>query len=136
MSYKSGDNSEAPGKPYFTDAKRVNKEGDSNLMEFPWAVFPVLKLPAGSGILHRVAGDWYNNIATSSSLELGHTAYYFHPYEVVDLNEITGVKLPMKAKIFLRRIGDEYFRSLKIFLSKYKSVLINGESLLQLSKHN
>lgn len=136
MSYKSGDNSMAPRKPYRTDKKFINRAGDSALFEFPWAVFPILKMPAGSGILHRVAGDFYNQLATESSLKLGHTSYYFHPYEITDLKEISHFRLPFGAKIFLRKTGPSYFDSLQRFVKRYRAQLINGKNLLELINTN
>jgi len=131
---KFGDFTNAPQRPYHSKKENIGKEGDSDLVELPWAVFPLLKLPAGSGITHRIFGNVYNNLALNSSLKKGHTAYYFHPYEITQVEEMKKMHLPLKAKIFLQNCGDRYFQMLSIFLRKHQSRLVNGEGLYELVK--
>ena len=129
---KFGDFIKAPSYPYHPDINNIGHEGNATLLEIPWAVFPYGKLPAGSGIMHRIAGDWYNSTAVRSVLQKGHTSYYFHPYEISSLDELKNRKLPLKAKIFLRDCGGNYFFKLKNFLSEHKRNLINGRDLYKL----
>ena len=129
---KFGNFSKSPKKPYVTSRNNIGKEGISGLLEIPWASFPIFKTPAGSGITHRVFGNLYNSIATIHSLRNGICSYYFHPYEIDDCNYYksnTKIKYPMKVKIFMKNIGNDYFRDLKSFINIYKRRLINGESI-------
>lgn len=123
----------APRKPYRPDYFDISKEGTSKLWEFPWAVLPFLKLPAGSGITHRIMGNLFNRIAIIDSLNKGHTAYYFHPYEIHDseiLNNIGRRKFTIT--VFLRDAGTPYYHSLHRLLKSYRTQLISGRDLLQL----
>jgi len=125
---KFGDFTNAPNRPYFTSIKDISVEGNQNLLEFPWPTFPILKLPAGSGIMHRIAGDLYNQIAIQNSLRHGYASYYFHPYEISSLPKIN-IKKSLKVKIFESRIGKVYYNSCKKFLYQNKDLLINGRDL-------
>ena len=129
---KFGEFTNSPQFPYITSNQNIGVQGDSGLLEIPWASFPILKTPAGSGITHRIFGNLYNSIATKYSLRKGTCSYYFHPYEVdeyISYKSITNIKFPFKVKIFMKNIGEEYFKNLKRFLLKYKNRLINGSSL-------
>lgn len=128
---KFGKFTDAPLRPYNPDYKDIGKEGNAELVELPWAVFPLFKLPAGSGIMHRIAGNIYNSIATKYSLKHGSISYYFHPYELNELN--LNKKINLKTKIFNRNLGDKYFKSLSKFLRKRKDVLVNGRGLYNLN---
>lgn len=125
---KFGDFTKAPSVPYHPSSKDIAVEGNSPIWEIPWATFPYLKFPAGSGIMHRIGGNLYNNIATNSSLKKGATSYYFHPYELAELK--CDFEKNTKIKIFLRNLGDNYFNSLEYFLTKHKEKLINGADLI------
>jgi len=129
---KFGKFTNAPRKPYYTKGDDIGSSGNSTLMELPWAVFPYFKLPAGSGIMHRIGGNLYNTISVKDSLNRGHTSYYFHPYELNQLDELKNVPLPFKAKFFLRRSGNTYYENLKLFLTKNADRLINGENLFRI----
>ena len=120
---------DAPLHPYNPSFDNIGKEGNSNIFEFPWAVFPLMNLPAGSGIMHRIAGNTYNEIATKFSLEKGTVAYYFHPYEISDLNFT--FKKNWLISFFLRNLGSTYYNSLKNYLEKYKNRLVNGITLYE-----
>tara|TARA_B110000902_G_scaffold267117_1_gene358345 strand:+ start:3205 stop:4131 length:927 start_codon:yes stop_codon:yes gene_type:complete len=125
---KFGNFTNAPTKPYFTSIEDISVEGNQSLLEFPWPTFPILKLPAGSGIMHRIAGSLYNQIAIQNSLRNGYASYYFHPYEIASLPKIN-IKKTFKVKIFERKIGKVYYNSCKNFLYQNKDLLINGRDL-------
>lgn len=126
---KFGKFTKSPLKPYIPDRKNIGTPGNSGIYELPWAIFPGVKFPAGSGIMHRIMGQQYNNIATNYSLKRGSISYYFHPYEIQNLNYLKNFNLPFKVKIFFRNMGDSYFAMLKKFLNSHSDKLINGERL-------
>lgn len=126
---KFGDFTKAPTFPYHPSVNNIAHQGDSKLWEIPWAVLPGLKLPAGSGIMHRIAGSLYNNIATKYSLRKGSSSYYFHPYELAKIK--CDFDKNLKIKIFLKSIGEGYYSSLKKFLYRYEDRLINGVNLIE-----
>lgn len=132
---KFGNFTNAPTYPYHPDYKNIGVKGKADLLEIPWAVFPYGKLPSGSGITHRIAGNWYNTIAINSALKKGHTSYYFHPYEISVLDELKKIPLPFTAKILLKNCGNNYFTALKKFLDQHKLRLINGRNLYFLTKN-
>lgn len=131
---KFGNFTNSPQYPYIASVENIGVEGDSGLLEIPWASFPILKTPSGSGITHRIFGDLYNSIATNYSLRKGTCSYYFHPYEIDDCKyyrSIENIKFPFKVKLFMRNIGNNYFNKLKTFLIKNRQKLINGKSLYE-----
>lgn len=127
---KFGAHTHAPRRPYHPEYTDIGREGNARLWEFPWAVFPLVQLPAGSGIMHRIGGSLYNALATHFSLRHGHTAYYFHPYEISSLTYVPHRRLGWRVRIFLRGHGEPYFRRLKRFLTHYQDILVNGRGLL------
>lgn len=127
---KFGKFTNAPQRPYHPSYEDIGAEGKAKLLEIPWSVFPFFKFPAGSGIMHRIMGNLYNNVATNYSIKQGTTAYYFHPYELKDSKYIDKKRFNKKVKIFLRNCGDTYFKNLEKFLKKNKNLLINGREML------
>jgi len=73
-----------------------------DLVEIPVPVFPLVRLPAGSGILTRVAGRTWTLAALRHALRSGDTQYYFHPYEV---GSRPAIHLSLRERLFLRRLG-------------------------------
>lgn len=133
---KFGAFTDAPQRPYHPGYASIAAEGEAQLWELPWATVPLLKLPAGSGIMHRIGGDWYNAIANTVSLRRGHTSYYFHPYEIHDSPALMRyTHLSLKTRIFNRRIGQAYFRSLERFLRGQQHRLISGKQLVDLCEN-
>jgi peptidoglycan/xylan/chitin deacetylase (PgdA/CDA1 family) len=128
---KFGNFTKAPLKPYRPSYQNLGEEGNSRILELPWAVFPGLKLPAGSGIMHRIMGNKYNNYATLHSLRKGSVSYYFHPYEISENRYLNLQSMPLKVRVFMLRTGKPYFYSLKNFLIKHKEKLTNGIKLYQ-----
>jgi len=79
---------------------RPDPSGD--LVEIPVPVFPLLRLPAATGILTRVAGRGWTLLALRHALSRGDTQYYFHPYEVGPKPPLA---LSLRERLFLRRLG-------------------------------
>jgi peptidoglycan/xylan/chitin deacetylase (PgdA/CDA1 family) len=130
---KFGAFTNAPRRPYRPGYESIAIEGDAHLWEFPWATVPILKLPAGSGIMHRIGGDVYNAVANGVSLRRGHSSYYFHPYEIHDSPILARyTRLNLSTRIFNRRIGETYLRSLERFLHDHQHRLVSGKQLLEL----
>lgn len=75
-------------------------QGD--LVEIPLPTFPVLRLPAATGILTRVAGVRWTTVALRHALRTGDAQYYFHPYEMGPRPRIA---LGLRERLFLRRLG-------------------------------
>ena len=88
--------------PYrFRDGfSRPDPQGD--LVEIPLPTFPLLRLPAATGILTRVAGVRWTTIALRHALKSGDAQYYFHPYE---LGPRPRIPLGLRERVFLRRLG-------------------------------
>lgn len=133
---KFGAFTQAPSVPYRPSYDNIGNSGDANLWEFPWATLPIVKFPAGSGIMHRIGGDLYNAIATHSALSQGHSAYYFHPYEIIESPHLQRYRfVSWKSTLFCRRLGKPYLKSLTRFLQKHRNRLISGHQLLDLVQH-
>jgi len=79
---------------------RPDPAGD--LVEIPLPTFPVLRLPAATGILTRVAGRAWTLLALRHALRSGDAQYYFHPYE---LGPRPRIPLSLRERVFLRRLG-------------------------------
>jgi peptidoglycan/xylan/chitin deacetylase (PgdA/CDA1 family) len=75
---------------------------DGDLVEIPHPTFPLLRLPAATGILTRVAGRAWTLIALRRALASGDVQYYFHPYE---LGPRPALRLSRRERLFLRRLG-------------------------------
>jgi peptidoglycan/xylan/chitin deacetylase (PgdA/CDA1 family) len=80
---------------------RPDPAGD--MAEIPIPTFPVLRLPAATGILTRVAGRTWTLVALRRALREGDAQYYFHPYELGPRPDLR--RLSLRERIFLRRLG-------------------------------
>lgn len=126
---KFGHSTNAPINPYMLSENDFAIPGKSGLWEFPWPVFPFLGLPSGSGIMSRVAGYVYTITALNHALKTGDSVYYFHPYEIGPSPKVKGLNL--RTKIFLRNLGDNYFRMLERVIKRYKGRFTCGKTLLE-----
>ena len=115
--------------PYRSCLNDIAKAGDDGILEFPWPVFPIVKLPAGSGITHRIFGDTYNKISHLKALNKGYSSYYFHPYEIEGINQKFNKNF--KIKVFYKDLGEVYFYKLEKFLYENINYLCNGLDLLK-----
>jgi len=126
---KFGNFSDSPINPYQLAIDNFSFPGDSGVWEFPWPVFPYGKLPAGSGIMTRIAGYHYTIISLDYALKTGDTVYYFHPYEIGKYPLLKG--LNFKTKLFMKNLGDEYHETLKKLINKYRGKYTNGRDLIE-----
>ena len=115
--------------PYRSCLNDISKIGEGGVLELPWPVLPVFKLPAGSGITHRIFGDTYNKISHLKALNSGYSSYYFHPYELEKINH--GFSKNFKIKVFCKHLGESYFKKMEKFLFENKNYLCNGLDLLE-----
>jgi hypothetical protein len=92
---------------------RPDPQGD--LVEIPLPTFPLLRLPAATGILTRVAGVRWTTIALRHALRTGDAQYYFHPYE---LGPRPAIVLGLRERLFLRRLGAWMERALDRILTE------------------
>jgi peptidoglycan/xylan/chitin deacetylase (PgdA/CDA1 family) len=88
--------------PYRFRDRFSRPDRDGDLVEIPLPVFPLLRLPAATGILTRVAGVPWTLLALRHALRSGDTQYYFHPYET---GSLPSIDLSLRERIFLRRVG-------------------------------
>jgi len=79
---------------------RPDPAGD--MVEIPLPTFPMVRLPAASGILTRVAGVRWTLVGLHHALKTGDSQYYFHPYE---LGPRPGIPLSLRERLFLRHLG-------------------------------
>ncbi len=129
-----GNFTKCPVNPYRLKEDSYS-EGKSELWEFPWAHFPVLKLPSGSGITTRMFGLHYAVISLKNALRTGHTSYYFHPYEIEESPNVKSYK-SLHATLYMRNLGKTYLKRLKAIINKFKGQFISGEELLELETDN
>jgi hypothetical protein len=88
--------------PYRFSERFSRPDPSGDLLEIPHPTFPVLRLPAATGILTRVAGRAWSTIALEHALRTGDVQYYFHPYE---LGPKPAIPLSLRERLFLRRLG-------------------------------
>jgi len=129
---KFGRFTSAPINPYMVAENNFAEAGKSGLWEFPWPVFPMLKLPSGSGIMSRIAGYQYTIMSLNNALRTGDSVYYFHPYEIGSYPK--GIDLNLRTKLFLRNLGDSYFKMLEGMIKTYIGRFECGKILFE--KHS
>jgi hypothetical protein len=93
-------------------------EADGDLVEIPLPTFPLLRLPAATGILTRVAGVGWTVAGLRHALKSGDAQYYFHPYELGPRPEIP---LSWRERLFLRRVGPWMERAVDRILGRLQS---------------
>lgn len=126
---KFGHFTRAPLNPYELSIDDFGQPGDSGLWEFPWPVFSRYRLPAGSGIMSRIAGYRYTVAALDQALASGDSVYYFHPYEIGAKPRLQ--RLDLRTRIFLRRMGESYVHMLERLLARYRGRFATGRELLE-----
>ena len=88
--------------PYRFKERFARPDTHGDFVEIPLPVLPVLRLPAATGILTRVAGTHWTLAGLKNALASGDAQYYFHPYEMGPLPEL---RLSLRERVFLRRLG-------------------------------
>lgn len=94
---------------------RPDPSGD--LVEIPLATFPLLRLPAATGILTRVVGRRWTLIGLRHALTTGDAQYYFHPYE---LGPKPRIPLGLREQVFLRHLGPWMERAVDAILGRLR----------------
>ena len=95
---------------------RPDPHGD--MVEIPLPTFPVLRLPAATGILTRVAGRTWTLVALRHALREGDAQYYFHPYE---MGPRPSIPLSLRERIFLRRLGPWMERAVEHIVTRMRA---------------
>ena len=95
---------------------RPDPAGD--MVEIPLPTFPVLRLPAATGILTRVAGRAWTLVALRHALRSGDAQYYFHPYE---MGPRPAIALSLRERLFLRRLGPWMERAVEDIVLRLRS---------------
>lgn len=119
--------STAPIHPYKISFNNVLEAGECEIVEFPVAVLPKIRLIAGSGIITRIFGYWWTKMALNHLIRNGDTVYYFHPYELMPPPKIGGIK----QKLFLRRCGKPMRRIINKLLEDFKGRFVTASELLE-----
>jgi peptidoglycan-N-acetylglucosamine deacetylase len=88
--------------PYRFRDRFGTPDPQGDLAELPLPVFPLLRLPATTGILTRIVGVPYTLVALRAALRTGDVQYYFHPYE---MGPRPNIPLRLRERLFLRRLG-------------------------------
>jgi polysaccharide deacetylase family protein (PEP-CTERM system associated) len=122
----------APLHPYTLSRHDIEEPGDSNLAELPVAVFPGIRLVAGSGIFTRVLGYWWTRAALKRLLRTGDTVYYFHPYELMPAPEVGG--LGFQQRVFLRNCGSTMRKYFKRLLEDFNGCFVRAVDLVRASR--
>ncbi len=122
--------SAAPQNPYRMAPNSLTRAGDGPFLELPIPTFPVLKLPAATGIATRVFGTWWTRAALEAALRHGPASYYFHPYEIDGVPAGVGGR-NWRARLFLQRhTGDWMERSLTRLFTRLKAQFIPARKLV------
>jgi polysaccharide deacetylase family protein (PEP-CTERM system associated) len=122
----------APLHPYTPSRSDIQEMGQSDIVELPVAVFPHIRLVAGSGIFTRVFGYWWTRAALKRLLRTGDTVYYFHPYELMPAPRLQGMGI--QQKVFLRNCGKTMRRYLEQLLRDFHGKFVTARELVQLHK--
>ncbi|HEY8551746.1 MAG TPA: polysaccharide deacetylase family protein [Vicinamibacterales bacterium] len=112
----------APLHPYRPRYDDVAKPGDAALVEVPLPCFPYLRLAAGSGIITRVFGYQWTAIALRAAIRTGHTAYYFHPWELAPKPPTS--RGGLRNAIFFRRTGPWMCSVVERILTTYQGRIV------------
>jgi peptidoglycan-N-acetylglucosamine deacetylase len=115
---KFGVSEKVQNNPYHPDLANPFKPGKAGFWEIPIPVFPLLRLPGGSGIATRLLGSTWSRIALDHAFRSGDAMYYFHPF---DLHYVKGLgKTSINARLFLRNCGGTFKGGLENLLQNYR----------------
>ncbi len=126
----------APREPYEPDIANLSTSGRSGLIELPIAMQAGVALPGGTGIMARVAGTWWARTALNYRLSRGSAMFYCHPYELTPAGESRWpAKLPLRARVFLRRTGDYLRRFLLELMDRRDVTHVTAGELAELARN-
>jgi len=103
--------------PYRFSAGFSCPDPGGDLVEIPLPTFPLLRLPAATGILTRVLGRSWTLIGLRHALRTGDAQYYFHPYE---LGPRPGIARGLRERVFLRHLGPWMERAVDDILGRLR----------------
>ena len=112
----------APTSPYHPAYSDIAKRGDAKLFELPLPPVPLIRLPAGSGIMTRAFGRAWTLTGLCHALRNGHTGYYCHPWEVGP--RPLACPRTLKSRVFFRRTGPWMLRTLENLLERFASRIV------------
>jgi peptidoglycan-N-acetylglucosamine deacetylase len=104
--------------PYRFGERFARPDPGGDLVEIPLPVFPLLRLPAATGILTRIAGTNWTLFALRYALRTGDVQYYFHPYE---LGPRPRLRLGARERVFLRRVGPWMAHAVDLIAGRLRS---------------
>ncbi len=102
-----------------------------HIIEFPIAVFPIIRLPGGGGwYIRNIGYFWVKNVIEAILKKTGHATIYLHPWEVSNIDPVhkeipfhvfrnTGEKALNRLERLIKNFGDVKFVKL--------ANLINGK---------
>jgi hypothetical protein len=108
----------APTQPYHPASNDLSREDQARkFIEFPMAVIPYLRLPAGSGWYLRNFGFTAVKTALAAQLKRGYATFFFHPYEVsCHVPNVPGVPFHT-----FRGVGKEMYAKIEGLLSYFRT---------------
>lgn len=111
-------NTKAPIHPYRLSKESLELPGDREIIEIPIPVFPYLKVPACAGIITRIMGPWWTNIALKKTLSTGHATFFFHPWELAPIPK------GIYKRLYFRNCGDQFVKMIKKMLKKFSCITV------------
>ena len=121
--------SQAPQNPYRPSTNSLTVLGDRRIIEIPVPTFPVLRLPAATGVMTRVIGRHWTTIALKSALKRGMAMYYFHPHELAPRPRLA--RLSLRNRLFLRRAGAWMTKTVDSILQEFEGRIICAEEAIK-----
>jgi peptidoglycan/xylan/chitin deacetylase (PgdA/CDA1 family) len=121
---KFGNMTGAPMLPYHPAKSDLRRPGEMRIVELPLPAFPVIRWPAGTGIMARAVGGWWPQLALAATLRHGYGLFYFHPYEVGEPFALP--KQSLYLRLFCRNIGTPFQRFLERYLGSLKDRVAFG----------
>lgn len=126
---KFRDFARAPQNPYHPSIHSLTVPGNRKIIEIPIPTFPILRLPAATGIMTRVIGKHWTIIALKSAMKTGMAMYYFHPYELVPRPNLA--QLSPRNRLFLRHTGGWMKKALDVLFQKFNGRFISAQEAVR-----
>jgi len=120
---------QAPQNPYRPSAHSLAMPGNRKIIEMPIPTFPVLRLPAATGIATRVIGRWWTMIALKNALKTGLAMYYFHPWELAPGPNFA--RLSLYNRLYLRHVGQWMKKALDVLFQEFNGEFISCQEAVR-----
>ncbi len=120
---------QAPQNPYRPSAHSLTTPGNRKIVEMPIPTFPILKLPAATGIMTRVIGKHWTIIALKSALKTGMAVYFFHPFELAHRPNLT--RLSLYNRLYLRHTGEWMKKALDVLFQEFNGRFISAQEAVR-----